>query len=55
MGKAKETVLGIVFQVLLMALFVQFGVLSPSNDFFMNVVASIIIVVATKILAKVFG
>jgi len=53
--KLKESILGIVFQVLLMALFVQFGLLSPSNDFFANVVASIIIVVVTTILSKIFG
>ena len=51
----RRDLLQIVFGALLTALFIQIGILSPDNQFFSNIVASIFVYTATRILALIFG
>jgi len=47
--------LQIVFGAILTAMFIQVGILSPNNQFFSNIVASIFVYAVTRILALIFG
>ena len=51
----RRDMLQIVFGAILTAMFIQVGILSPNNQFFSNIVASIFVYAVTRILALIFG
>ena len=51
----RRDLLQIVFGAILTALFIQMGVLSPNNQFFSNIVASVFVYTVTRVLALIFG
>lgn len=53
--RLRKDILQIVFGALLTALFIQVGILSPANDFWTNVVSSMMVYFVTRILGLMFG
>ena len=51
----RRDLLQIVFGAILTALFIQMGILSPNNQFFSNIVASVFVYTVTRVLALIFG
>jgi len=53
--RLKKDILQIIFGALLTALFIQMGILSPANDFWSNVISSMLVYFASRILSFMLG
>lgn len=51
----KTSILEVVFGAILLGIFIEFGILSPDNSFWNNVISGIVIFLVSRFLGFIFG